>query len=689
MKTRLKSLSAVLSIFFTICLTLIVTVVASVILFTSNQAFESSYEQESKTAIQGFESNIESYSSKVQGAAVSLSNSQDLIEAVKGKNEFTMMEMLKTSVKNSGLSYAFVLDPHGEVLAASTNDFTVPNYAKLVHVQAALQQKSQLTNEAITDKNLCICYGMPLIDNGTLVGVVSTVRSYVDTATLDQLKNYTGCEFTVFYGDERAATTLMKDGKRQTGTKMPADISKTVLTRKKEFTGRNNILGANYMSDYSPIIGPDGKTVGALFAGKNIDAADKTSQMMVMLAVGISVLMVVIAIIILRIFVKRLVKKPLEEVVVLANHMERGEIGITDSSAVELSVRSDNEVGQVASALQNTVRSLQGYIGEIRAVLNAISTGDLTATTKGEYYGDFSEIKNALNQITGSLNGVFFDINRAAESVALRSDQISTGAMAMSQGATEQASAAEELSATISEISEQVHKTAESAAVASQTAQKSFDEVEKGNQNVETMMKSMSDISTASTKIGKIIKTIEDIAFQTNILALNAAVEAARAGAAGKGFAVVADEVRNLASRSAEAAKQTTELIQSTVSLVGNGVKVADATAQSFREIRVGTKKTTELIAEISDATSKQATAVAQVTRGIDQIAAVVQTNSATAEENAAASQDLTTQAQTLRSQVGKFRIRKEQAVPVVKLGSGERNRYPEKRHPSSDEKYA
>ena len=659
MKTRFKSLSSVLSVFFTVCLALTVAVVASAVLLTSNRAFEGSFEEESKTALKGFVSDVNSYNIKVESAATTLANNPDLVGAVNGNNQFTMVELLKTSVRSNGLSYAFIADPNGKIIAASTTDFDLPDFAKLSHVQAAMKQKSLRTNEAILDKNLCICYGMPLIDNGKLIGVISTMRSYLDTATIDQLKAYTGCEFTVFYGDERISTTIMQDGKRQNGTAMSPEVAKTVLSGNKEFTGKSSILGVSHMTDYVPIEGPDGRPVGALFAGKNISAAEQTSRTTMLLCVGTALLFILLAVAILRTVIKRLVKKPLQEVVTLANNMEHGEIGITDSSAVSITVHSENEVGQVASALQSTVQSLQAYVGEIRGILNALSAGDLTVTTKGEYYGDFTEIKGALNRITGSLNSVFSDIDRAAESVSLRSEQISGGAIAMSQGATEQASAAEELSATIAEISEQIRRTAKNAEVANRTAQQSFDEVEKGNRNIETMMDSMNAISEASAKIRNIIKTIEDIAFQTNILALNAAVEAARAGAAGKGFAVVADEVRSLASRSAEAAKQTTELIESTVSLVGKGVKITNAAADSFREIRSGTKQTSELIAKISDTTGKEATAVAQVTQGIDQIAGVVQTNSATAEENAAASQDLSGQAQLLREQVKKFRIRK------------------------------
>jgi len=202
-----------------------------------------------------------------------------------------------------------------------------------------------------------------------------------------------------------------------------------------------------------------------------------------------------------------------------------------------------------------------------------------------------------------------------------------------------------------------VNRNASSASNANQLANAAYGEVKRGNESMQKMISAMTEISDSSSEIGKIIKTIEDIAFQTNILALNAAVEAARAGAAGKGFAVVADEVRNLASKSAEAAKNTTALIESSANSVKYGTEIANQTAQSLSEIIDGVSKTSDLIGEISRATNEQATSINQVTLGVDQISAVVQNNSATSEESAASSEELNNQAQMLKTLVGKFKI--------------------------------
>ena len=227
----------------------------------------------------------------------------------------------------------------------------------------------------------------------------------------------------------------------------------------------------------------------------------------------------------------------------------------------------------------------------------------------------------------------------AADQVSAGSDEVSNGAQVLAQGSTEQASAIEELSASIDTVAGQVKQNADHAVDANSQMAVVGDEMEKSNSEMKKMLDAMSDINESSTKIAKIIKAIEDIAFQTNILALNAAVEAARAGAAGKGFAVVADEVRNLAGKSAEAATNTNVLITSSVEAVQNGMKIADATAQTLVEAVNGSKEVMGLIEQISAASKEQALSIEQITQGVEQISGVVQTNSATAEESAAASE--------------------------------------------------
>ncbi len=322
------------------------------------------------------------------------------------------------------------------------------------------------------------------------------------------------------------------------------------------------------------------------------------------------------------------------------------------------SVKTKDDVGVLADSLYHTVENINGYIGEIDSTLGSIAGGRLDIAFQQEYPGDFVSIRESIQRISDSLSRTLMDINQASEQVLSGSEQISTGAQSLAQGATEQASSVQELAATITEISSHVKENAEHAVHANENVSQVRDEIEASNRYMSEMIAAMAQINESSGQIGKIIKTIEDIAFQTNILALNAAVEAARAGAAGKGFAVVADEVRNLASKSAAAAKDTTSLIETSVRQVENGTKIADETAQSLLRVVDSAKDVTDTVKKISEASNRQSDAIGQVTLGVDQISAVVQTNSAMAEESAAASEELSGQAQSLKALVGKFQIK-------------------------------
>ena len=323
-------------------------------------------------------------------------------------------------------------------------------------------------------------------------------------------------------------------------------------------------------------------------------------------------------------------------------------------------LQTKDETAVLSRAMSQMVDSLNAIIGDITENLGELAKGNFAAASHLEYTGDFVPIKRALDEISQSLNDVMEQINQSADQVASGAEQVSGGSQALSQGATEQASSIQELSASIAMISEEVKGNATHAASASKLSDDAAQQVDQGNAQMEQMVKAMNKISDTSATIGKIVKTIDDIAFQTNILALNAAVEAARVGSAGKGFAVVADEVRNLANKSAEAAQNTSALIEDSMHAVNNGTKLAHDTAQSLQAIVRGAQEVSRLIADISRASGEQAVSINQITQGVDQISAVVQTNSATAEQSAAASQELSGQAQMLKELVGRFRLKSQ-----------------------------
>jgi len=388
-------------------------------------------------------------------------------------------------------------------------------------------------------------------------------------------------------------------------------------------------------------------TVGQQLAS-NLSSAGTTANLII-LAVILASLMISL---IIALKIARGISAPVAKMAEAAQRMAEGDLN------VQINVNSRNEIGQLGLAFSETIETIKTYITDIKCNLAKMSDGDLNITADLEYKGDFVALKDSIDHIAVSLNDTLAQINQAAEQVFSGSEQVSNGSQALAQGATEQASSIEELSATISEISTNVKQNAANASDANIKVKHVSVGLEENNKQMQQMITAISKISNSSNQIRKIIKTIEDIAFQTNILALNAAVEAARAGEAGKGFAVVADEVRNLASKSADAAKETTTLIQNSIKEVEIGTKIADQTAATLMKVVEDSDQVVRTVDDISQTSSKQANSIYQVTLGVEQISGVVQTNSATAEESAAASGELSGQAQILKNLVGKFKLK-------------------------------
>jgi methyl-accepting chemotaxis protein len=322
---------------------------------------------------------------------------------------------------------------------------------------------------------------------------------------------------------------------------------------------------------------------------------------------------------------------------------------------------------EMIDGMNGIMDAMASPLNEAMGVLGSMAQNDLTNGMTGQYEGAFADLSQSINTVIETLNQTLSDINTSAEQVAAGTLQVSAGSQALSQGATEQASAIEQLTASLSEIATQTRQNAINAGQASELSHDSRDSAAAGNTQMGDLQRAMTEINESSVNISKIIKVIDEIAFQTNLLALNAAVEAARAGQHGKGFAVVAEEVRNLAQRSANAAKETTEMIEGSIKKVKAGTKIANDTASALVKIMGGVEKATELVAGIAAASNNQAMAVTQVNTGIEQVSQVTQTNSATAEESAAASEELSSQAALLKDMVGRFSLRNHQQPEMHK----------------------
>jgi methyl-accepting chemotaxis protein len=378
-------------------------------------------------------------------------------------------------------------------------------------------------------------------------------------------------------------------------------------------------------------------------------------------SIGLSDILVAVAFIAATIIISAIVTgkladkivKPLDKFANRLKDLAEGDV----HTGVEI-IDRDDEVGLLSKSVTNLVSELNSMISEITRNLVAIDDGDFTVTLEREYPGDFKSMGEAINRINLRLNRLMTRLIDSSDKVANGANQVASSALALSQATTEQASSIQELAATINELSDQTNQNANNAGRAKKASEETAVEVNNGSRQMVSLVSAMEEIKGASIEISKIIKAIDDIAFQTNILALNAAVEAARAGSAGKGFAVVADEVRNLASKSAEAAKTTTQLIEDSLKAVENGAKIVEETEKSLKLIVEKVNTTVSLVEEIAAASDQQAQGTSQVSIGINQISSVIQTNSATSEESAAASEELRDLAQMLRGLVDGIKLR-------------------------------
>ena len=378
-------------------------------------------------------------------------------------------------------------------------------------------------------------------------------------------------------------------------------------------------------------------------------------------SIKITIIVLIVAILIAASGVLSFVFVLIRSITEPTEQVRRALVGFSQGKLdIPVEYESQNELGEMCDALRTSQEVLNAVIVDTGYLLGEMAHGNFDLRTRAEdkYVGALTTMLQSIRTINHQLSDTLNQITLSAEQVSSGADQVASGAQMLAQGATEQASSVEELSATISDISVQVNNTAKNSTNAMEEVHDTGARVAACNEQMTQMTSAMEEITSKSNEISKIVKSIEDIAFQTNILALNAAVEAARAGDAGKGFAVVADEVRSLAAKSAEASQSTSVLIGDTVDAVKRGTKVVNETAETLKYVVEGTERVSGLVLNITQDAQREASALTQVSEGIDQISSVVSTTSATSEESAAASQELSSQANLIRDLMSKFRLR-------------------------------
>ncbi|MDH4322382.1 MAG: methyl-accepting chemotaxis protein, partial [Desulfobulbaceae bacterium] len=413
------------------------------------------------------------------------------------------------------------------------------------------------------------------------------------------------------------------------------DASREALAGRSDSKIIIDYNGNPVLSSFAPL--KVGDTTWAIIA--EIDEAEAFAAVNALKwVIGIVFVVGVAAIVTVALMITRSITQPVTKTVHMLEEMAKGHLD------TRLNMDRADEIGQMAKTMDSFADSLQN---EMVAALNKLADGDLTFDANPHDEND--AIRNSLKKTGDDLNKLISEVLNATEQIASGSGQVSDSSQALSQGATEQAASLEEITSSMTQMASQTKLNAENATQANQLAGQTRGAAEGGNAKMQEMVTAMGEINEAGQNISKIIKVIDEIAFQTNLLALNAAVEAARAGRHGKGFAVVAEEVRNLAARSAKAAKETAELIESSVEKTKNGTKIAETTSEALAEIVNSVTKVTDLVGEIAAASNEQAQGISQTNQALGQIDQVTQQNTASAEESAAASEELSGQAMHMK----------------------------------------